>query len=201
MTGIYLAFEGIEGTGKSTIVRLLAEKLESEGRKVVVVREPGGTPTGERIREALLHGEDVDSWAEALLFAAQRSQLAAEVIRPALASGACVLGDRSVYSSLAYQGFARGLGVEEVRAVNEAGLGGTWPEKVLWLRLDPAEGLQRQNNPDRIGGEGLRFQELVAEGFAMLASQEPERFIEISVVGRSLDEVFEVCWAEVVRCT
>jgi len=191
MTGIYLAFEGIEGTGKSTIVRMLAERLEAAGRRVMVVREPGGTPTGERIREALLHGEDVEPWAEALLFAAQRSQLASEVIRPALAAGAYVLGDRSVYSSLAYQGFARELGIEAVRAVNESGLGGTWPNKVLWLNLDPAEGLQRQSDPDRIGGEGVGFQHRVAEGFALLAAREPRRFIEISVAGRSLDEVLE----------
>jgi len=200
MTGIYLAFEGIEGTGKSTIVRMLAERLEAAGRRVMVVREPGGTPTGERIREALLHGEDVEPWAEALLFAAQRSQLASEVIRPALAAGAYVLGDRSVYSSLAYQGFARELGVEAVRAVNESGLGGTWPNKVLWLNLDPVEGLQRQSDPDRIGGEGFGFQHRVAEGFALLAAQEPRRFIEISVAGRSLDEVLESCWLEVQRC-
>ncbi len=200
MTGIYLAFEGIEGTGKSTIVRLLAERLEAAGQRVVVVREPGGTPTGERIREALLHGGDVEPWAEALLFAAQRSQLASEVIRPALAAGAYVLGDRSVYSSLAYQGFARELGVEEVRAVNESGLGGTWPNKVLWLNLDPAEGLERQSDPDRIGGEGLGFQHRVAEGFALLAAQEPDRFIEISVAGRSLVEVLESCWLEVQQC-
>jgi dTMP kinase len=200
MTGIYLAFEGIEGTGKSTIVRLLAERLEAAGQRVVVVREPGGTPTGERIRKALLHGGDVEPWAEALLFAAQRSQLASEVIRPALAAGACVLGDRSVYSSLAYQGFARELGIEAVRAVNEAGLGGTWPNRVLWLNLDPAEGLQRQSDPDRIGGEGLGFQHRVAEGFALLAAQEPDRFLEISVAGRSLDEVLESCWLEVQQC-
>jgi len=200
MTGIYLAFEGIEGTGKSTIVRMLAERLEAAGRRVMVVREPGGTPTGERIREALLHGEDVEPWAEALLFAAQRSQLASEVIRPALAAGAYVLGDRSVYSSLAYQGFARELGIEAVRAVNESGLGGTWPNKVLWLNLDPVEGLQRQSDPDRIGGEGVGFQHRVAEGFALLAAREPRRFIEISVAGRSLDEVLESCWLEVQRC-
>jgi dTMP kinase len=200
MTGIYLAFEGIEGTGKSTIVRLLADRIEAEGRAVIVIREPGGTPTGERIRDALLHGEDVEPWAEALLFAAQRSQLASQVIRPALAAGACVLGDRSVYSSLAYQGFARELGVEEVRAVNKAGLGGTWPDKVLWLKLDPSEGLQRQRGADRIGGEGLKFQQRVAEGFASLAAEEPDRFIEISVTARSLDEVLEACWMEVQRC-
>lgn len=200
MTGIYLAFEGVEGTGKSTIVRLLAEKLEAASQRVVVVREPGGTPTGERIRETLLHGEGVEPWAEALLFAAQRSQLASEVIRPALADGAYVLGDRSVYSSLAYQGFARGLGVEEVRDVNEFGLGGTWPNKVIWLNLDPAAGLHRQSDPDRIGGEGLGFQYRVAEGFSFLAAQEPDRFIAVSVAGRSLDEVLESCWLEVQQC-
>ena len=116
----YVAFEGIEGAGKSTVAQRVGERLEADGRTVVRVREPGGTAVGERIR-AILLGHDLapDPWTEALLFAAARAQLAAEVIGPALAEGAWVLSDRSVYSSLAYQGAGRGLGVDAVRSVNE----------------------------------------------------------------------------------
>ncbi len=201
MTNRYFAFEGVEGAGKSTLVRLLAARLKADGQEVEIVREPGGTATGERIREVLLHGDDVTPWAEALLFAAQRSQLAAEVIRPALARGAWVLGDRSVYSSLAYQGYGRELGVDKVRAVNVAGLGGTWPDKVVWLSVDPAEGLGRQDDGDRIGNESLMFQTRVSEGFAALRASEPSRFIEINVTGLSLEDVLQECWERVQACT
>lgn len=177
----YIAVEGAEGAGKSTIVGRLGDAFEDRGREVVTVREPGGTDLGEGIRQLLLHGPDMTPWAEALLFAAQRAQLAAEVIRPALDRGAVVIGDRSVYSSLAYQGHARGLGVDRVRAVNEAGLGGTWPDRVVLLRIEPAAGLGRQAVADRIGSEGAGFQTAVAEAFDLLAGAEPERFVNVEV--------------------
>ncbi len=190
----YVAFEGPEGAGKTTILRRVAAELETGGREVVLVREPGGTDLGEGIRDLLLHGPAMTAWAEALLFAAQRAQLAADVIRPALARGAWVLGDRSVYSSLAYQGHARQLGIPTVRMVNEAGLGGTWPDLVVLLRTDPAEGLHRQRVHDRIGGEGLAFQAAVAEGYELLAGADPGRFLTIDVDGRSIQEVSDsVC--------
>lgn len=184
MTG-YVAFEGVEGAGKSTVIGAVAHILEDAGDEVVVVREPGGSPLGEGIRELLLHGPQMTAWAEAQLFAAQRAQLADEVIRPAMARGAWVLGDRSVYSSLAYQGHARGLGLDAVRAVNEAGLGGTWPDRVVLLLTDPEEGLRRQRVVDRIGGTGLAFQRSVAEGYALLAAAEPDRFLVVEVDGRA----------------
>jgi dTMP kinase len=190
----YVAFEGPEGAGKTTILRRVAAELEAGGREVVLVREPGGSDLGEGIRELLLHGPDMTPWAEALLFAAQRSQLAADVIRPALARGAWVLGDRSVYSSLAYQGHARGLGIDTVRLVNEAGLGATWPDVVVLLRTDPAEGLLRQRVHDRIGGEGLAFQAAVAEGYEILAGADADRFLIVDVDGRSIEDVADaVC--------
>lgn len=185
----YVAFEGPEGAGKSTILHRVAADVRSGGHEVVTVREPGGTDLGEGIRDLLLHGPTMTFWAEALLFAAQRSQLAEEVIRPALARGAWVLGDRSVYSSLAYQGHARCLGVDRVRLVNEAGLAGTWPDRVVLLRTDPATGLHRQRVHDRIGGEGLGLQAAVAEGYDQLARAEPGRFLVIDVDGKSVDEV------------
>lgn len=189
MSGHYIAVEGIEGAGKSTVVAGIADRLADRGHEVVTVREPGGTPFGEEIRSVLLFGGDMTAWAEAQLFAAQRSQLAHEVIRPALARGAWVIGDRSVYSSLAYQGHARGLGVAEVRAVNEAGLGGTWPDQVVLLRVDPVTGLRRQAVIDRIGAEGAGFQGAVAEGFDVLAADDPDRFVVIDIDGIGPDEV------------
>lgn len=175
--GRYLALEGVEGAGKSTMARALAAELEELGRDVVMVREPGGTPLGEEVRRLLLHSDDMCAWAEALLFAAQRAQLAAEVVGPALAAGRWVISDRSYYSSLAYQGAARGLGVETVRQVNEAGLDGVLPDLVVVLDVDPAVGLGRQHVDDRIGGQGVAFQEAVAEGFRRLAAAEPGKVV------------------------
>lgn len=180
MTGHYAALEGIEGAGKSTVAAGVASVLQSRGHAVVPVREPGGTRTGERIRRILLEPDgEVSPWSEAMLFAAARAQLAESVIRPALAAGSWVIGDRSVYSSLAYQGVGRGLGVETVRTVNAAGLAGVWPELVILLRVDPDVGLERQAVSDRIGGEGMDLQRRVADGFDLLAAAEPDRFLVV----------------------
>lgn len=184
----YIAFEGVEGSGKSTIIREVAARLRAADVDVVEVREPGGTPVAEAIRAIVLGSEDMNDWAEALLFAAQRSDLADHVIRPALRRGAVVLGDRSVYSSLAYQGIVRGLGLDKVRAINEAGLEGTWPDLVVLLEIDPQRGLDRQSDPDRIGGAGIEFQEAVAIAYAHLAADDPDRFIVIDASG-SVDEI------------
>lgn len=188
MAAHYVALEGIEGSGKSTVAERLAEHLRSTGRPAKVVREPGGTPTGEGVRQLLLHGDDLEPWTEALLFAAQRAQLMAEVVRPSLAEGVWVVSDRTVYSSLAYQGGGRALGVETVRTVNAAGLGGTWPELVVLLEVDPAMGLARQAVADRIGAEGLAFQEKVAETYRALAAIEPDVF-RVVPAAPPLDEV------------
>ena len=187
----YVAFEGIDGAGKSTVASRFADALEAAGEQVVRVREPGGTGVGEGIREILLgHDWDPAPWPEALLFAAARAQLAAEVIAPALASGAWVVGDRSVYSSLAYQGGARDLGIEVVRKVNEAGLGDVWPDLVVLLVVDPSTALARQDDADRIGGEGVEFQAAVAAAFAQIAAEERGRFLVVDA-GSDLDDVVE----------
>lgn len=184
MTAPYIAFEGIEGTGKSTLAARLVSFLEANGIDVLFVREPGGTATGEQIREVLLDpGGRVAPWSEALLFAAARSQLAHEIVGPALRGGRWVVSDRSVYSSLAYQGGGRGLGVDAVRAINEPGLGGVWPDLVVLLHLDAATGLARQLDADRIGAEGVAFQSAVAETFAALAAAEPDRFVSVDASG------------------
>lgn len=186
----YLAIEGVDGAGKSTVATALVEHLTSLGHDVRFVREPGGTPLGEQIRSLLLHGDDMAAWAEALLFAAQRAQLAAEVIGPALERGELVVSDRSYYSSLAYQGGARGLGSERVRAVNEAGLGGVVPELVAVLWLPPDAALERQDMVDRIGGTGTEFQASVADSYRELAQAEPGR-VRLVDATRPVSEIVE----------
>lgn len=175
--GLYIALEGVEGVGKSTVAEALTPLIEDAGHRVITVREPGGTKTGERIRYVLLEtSDDVAPWTEALLFSAARAQLARDVVAPALAAGTWVVSDRSVYSSLAYQGGGRGLGVQEVRAINAPGLGDTWPDLVALLQLDVGEGIARQSSPDRIGAAGRDFLESVAATFETLAESEPGRF-------------------------
>jgi dTMP kinase len=177
MPARYIALEGVEGAGKSTVAGLVAAELEKMGREVVTVREPGGTQLGEEIRRLLLHSQEMDPWAEAALFCAQRAQLAREVVAPALVRGAWVVSDRSYYSSLAYQGYARGLGVEQVRTLNELALDGVVPDLVVVLDVEPEVGLGRQQEPDRIGGQGVEFQRRVAEGYRRLAAVEPHRVV------------------------
>lgn len=165
MRGRYIGLEGVEGAGKTTLARLLAESI---GRSVTIVREPGGTILGEDIRRLLLHSGEVSSWAEVALFAAARAQLVAEVVRPALARGDWVISDRTYVSSLAYQGGGRGLGVDAVRAVNELVLDGTIPDLVIIVDVDPRIGLGRQVEADRIGANGSDFLVEVARTYRSL---------------------------------
>lgn len=197
MTGRYLALEGIEGTGKSTVAVRISAALETSGRRVVSVREPGGTVAGERIRDVLLDRDSLLApWTEALLFAAARAQLAREVVAPALRDGSWVVGDRSVYSSLAYQGGGRKLGIDAVRALNEPGLEGVWPDLVVLLRLDPATGLERQQVADRIGAEGREFQARVAAAFEEIAAREPDRFFVVDATD-AIDDVSDAVRKEI----
>ncbi|MDX1689567.1 MAG: dTMP kinase [Acidimicrobiia bacterium] len=191
MTVRYVAVEGVDGAGKTTVARRVVEALGATG-DVRFVREPGGTPTGEAIRDVLLDRDGVVApWTEALLFAAGRAQLAAEVVGPALEAGALVVSDRTVYSSLAYQGGARGLGLGTVRAVNEAGLQGVWPDLVVLLRVDPAEALAREDDADRISVEGLELQRRVADAYEALARAEPDRFVIVDA-RRPIDDVVDL---------
>jgi dTMP kinase len=185
----YIAFEGVEGAGKSTVARRVTEYLESKGGRVTFVREPGGTEVGERVRVILLgEGEIPSPRAEAALFAAARAQLVANVVRPALESGKWVLSDRTAYSSLAYQAIGRGLDLDEVRTLNDIAIGGLWPGTVVLLRLDAEDGLKRQAVDDRIGGEAAEFHRAVADGFDVLASAEPDRFVVVDAT-RPIDDV------------
>jgi dTMP kinase len=173
----YIALEGGDGSGKTTLLAALASRLRSLGDEVVEVREPGGTPLGERVRELVLDSEQVDRWAEVFLFAAQRAQLARDVVAPALQRGAWVISDRTYYSSIAYQGRARGLGEDQVRQINEIGLEGVEPDRVFVIDIDPGEALRRQGRPDRIGSESVDFQEKVSAAYRDLAVTEPGRVV------------------------
>ena len=190
--GRLIAFEGVEGSGKSTQLELLRRVLEgrggpgdrrggpplSQGREVVVTREPGGTQAGERVRSVLLDPEvELHPRAEALLFAAGRAELVEAVIRPALERGAVVLCDRYLDSSLAYQGAARGLGQGPVEEVNRFATGGLLPDLVVLLDLDPASGLRRRAGAlDRIEAQDLGFHRRVRQAFRDLAAADPARF-------------------------
>jgi dTMP kinase len=179
--GRLIALEGVEGAGKSTQLELLRQTLEKAAHRVVTTREPGGTTAGEQIRSILLdRGSTLEPRAEALLFAAARAQLVEQVIRPALDRGETVLCDRYLHSSLAYQGVARGLGLEPVAAVNAFATGGLLPDLVVLLAVDPAEGLDRvRGERDRIEDQDLAFHQRVEHGFMELAAADPGRFVVV----------------------
>lgn len=194
--GLLISIEGIDGCGKSTQAALLCERLAARGLPVgpaeapgSVVREPGGTPAGEQIRAVLLHGtDDLDPWTEALLYAAARAELVARVVRPALAGGRVLVLDRYLDSSLAYQGHARGLGIEAVLAVNAA-VGDALPDLTVVLDVAPAAaGARATGAPDRIEREGLDFQQAVADGFGAVAARFPSRVVLVDGE-RPVDEV------------
>jgi dTMP kinase len=179
---VLITIEGLDGAGKTTLIAALARELEGRGRPVLVLREPGGVEVSERIR-ALLQDASLEIYprAEALLYAAARAQLVAEELRPLLEAGDTVLLDRFVDSSLAYQGAGRGLGVEEIRALNAFATGGLRPDRTLLLRIEPEAGLARiaSRTADRLERSDVAFFASVAAAYDELAAAEPERIAVI----------------------
>lgn len=181
MTGLFITFEGGDGAGKTTQSRLLAAWLEQRGYEVVHTREPGGSSLGDSVRNVLLHGGHVYERAEALLYAADRAQNIAEIVRPALERGAAVVQDRYIDSSLAYQGAGRPLPQEEVRHINEWATGGLWPELTVLLDMNPEVAIARREaageQADRLEREAAEFHLRVRAEYLELASAEPRRFL------------------------
>jgi len=200
----FISIEGGEGCGKSTQARLLARWLEEQGVSVVLTREPGGTPGAEAVRQLLLHPPGGAVWgaeAEALLFAAARSDHVARVIRPALASGRWVISDRFVDSSLAYQGAAGLLGVEVVQSLHRVGSGGLLPDRTILLQIAPDQAARRlalrdEGKVDAIGGRSAEYHAQVAAAFSFLAKMDPARFITINA-GGDVEQVHQRITGEV----
>jgi dTMP kinase len=185
---MFVSFEGADGSGKSTQAELLRETLAAEGREVVLTREPGGTELGERARELVLNGPQMGAWAEAALYAASRAEHVEEVIRPALARGAIVVCDRYIDSSLAYQGVARGLGIDAVLQLNLAVTGGLLPDVTFLLLIDPNVAAGRYDNSDRLELEGAALQGKVDAAYRSLAERFPERIVTVDA-DRPADQI------------
>ncbi len=185
-TGVLIVFEGVEGSGKGTQMELARRYLESKGLQVVATREPGGTGFGDRLRETILDPATgtVDPRAEALVFAAARAQLVTTVIRPALDEGKVVLCDRFIDSSVAYQGAARGLGEQDVLALNAWATQGLFPDLVILLHIEPEQGLARASDErDRFESEDLAFHAKVADAYLRIADEHPDRFHVVDAQG------------------
>jgi len=177
---MFVSFEGLDGCGKTTQARLLAEALAADGADVVLTREPGGTPLGEQVRELVLHGDHVAPWAKVALYAASRAQHVVDVIRPALARGATVVCDRDLDSSVAYQGAGRGLGVDFVLDLNLRVVEGLLPDVTVLVAIDAETALSRVGEKrDRIERADAAFWPLVAEAYRDLAERFAERYVVV----------------------
>jgi dTMP kinase len=195
---MFISLEGIDGSGKTTQAKKLAAAL---GEDVVLMREPGGTAAGERIRSLIKDPSlELDALAELLLFCAARAELVAEVIGPAGESGRDVVCDRFSDSSVAYQGVARGLGVDRVEEICDLATGGVWPDLTILLRMDPEVAASRigRRKADRFEEEGIALQRLVAEGYDEVARRHPERVRVVEADGEH-DAVHAAVMAEVQR--
>ena len=186
---MFVSLEGIDGSGKSTQAKLLAEAL---GPETLLIREPGGTDAAERIRELLADPElgAIDPFAELLLFSAARADLVARVIRPATEAGRHIVADRFADSSIAYQGGARGLGTSHVLSLTDTVIDGLWPDLTVLLRVDPEVGLSRADGEDRFEAEGIDLQRAVAAAYEEIAAIASDRVVAVDASG-SVEEVHQ----------
>ena len=201
--GLFITFEGPEGAGKTTVIQDIHRRLEQLGKKSVLTREPGGIRISEKIRTIILDNdhEEMDGRTEALLYAAARRQHLTEKVVPALEEGAIVLCDRFIDSSLAYQGYARGLGIEKVLAINEFAINGLMPNHTIYFDISPEEGLARivasgDREKNRLDNETLEFHRNVCEGYRLVQERFPNRIESIDASG-SITEVTEIVWKKI----
>ena len=192
MSGYFISLEGPDGSGKTTISKMIYEYFKSKGVDIYLTREPGGSEIGEKIRDIILdvnHNELSDE-TEALLYAASRAQHVNQLIRPKLDDNKVVISDRYLMSSLAYQGVGRGLGIEEVKAINYFGTGGLEPDLILFFNIDPLETLRRKlgHEPDRLELEGIKFHERVYEGYLKAKELYKEKVVIIDA-SHTIEEV------------
>lgn len=195
--GIFITIEGPDGSGKTTVLQMLAQNLEKQGYAVVATREPGGIDIAEQIRKVILDpaNTEMDPRTEALLYAAARRQHLTEKVKPALEEGKIVLCDRFVDSSLAYQGHARGLGIDQVYSINEFAIENMMPAMTLYFDVAPEIGLERINKNkgrevNRLDMEKIEFHQKVREGYRMIAERFPDRMVEIDA-SKELEAVYK----------
>lgn len=193
MKGIFITFEGPDGSGKTTQIRLLNKYLEEKGYKVLITREPGGTNISEQIRNIILdkNNTEMDNITEAMLYAASRAQHIAEVIKPELEKNTAIICDRFVDSSIVYQGIGRGLGIDFVKEINDKAIQGIMPKITFLMKLSPEIGLKRklvETEHDRLEMEKLEFHKRVYDGYLKLESLYPERIVGIDA-SKSVEEI------------
>ncbi|MBF7020726.1 dTMP kinase [Staphylococcus sp. 18_1_E_LY] len=197
----FITFEGPEGSGKTTVLQQVASKLQGEF-ETIVTREPGGVTTGEQIREILLEGGDMDERTEALLFAASRREHLVGKVIPSLDQGKVVLCDRYIDSSLAYQGYARGIGVEEVKAINEFAINGLYPDLTIYLDVSVEVGRQRivsnLRQQNRLDQEDVAFHEKVVEGYHKVIDSDSSRFVVIDA-NQNVEEVVDATYKSILK--
>ena len=197
--GYFITFEGGDGAGKSTQIKMLREHLEAKGFDVILTREPGGTDIGEKIRGIILDPEnkEMDPVTEAMLYAASRAQHVAQVIKPAIEEGKIVICDRFIDSSIAYQGFGRGLG-DSVSIINSYAVGEYMPDKTVLLKLKPQIGSKRISGreKDRIEQEAVSFHQTVFDGYEALEKMYPERIVGIDASG-TIEGIHEIIKTEI----
>ena len=199
MISNYIAFEGIDGSGKTSIISKLSDILNSQNKEHTIVREPGGTSVGEGIRKLLLsHDYQVNPLAEALLMSASRAQLIQEIVKPTLNSGKIVITDRSAYSSVAYQGVGRELGYKEIYELNDLAIESFWPKKVVLLDIDPKISLSRQKIADRIGSGEIEFFQKIRNGYLKLAKEFENDFLVLNAEHNVEENIESICnWLEI----